>query len=94
MISSAFARWQKMPSAGFVAAMGAFLAWGFLPLYWNLFSGLNPLEILSYRIIFSAFVLFIPPPLARKQQCRSRKNDVRVDPERCRSTHTHTQGRG
>jgi chloramphenicol-sensitive protein RarD len=33
--------------------VGAYFSWGFLPLYWRLFRGANPIEILAHRIVWS-----------------------------------------
>lgn len=38
---------------GQLSAMMAFLIWGLLPLYWKSLQGVNPLEILSHRIVGS-----------------------------------------
>ncbi len=43
---------------GFIFAIGAYVAWGFFPLYWHLFDRVPPAEILCHRIIWS-FVFFM-----------------------------------
>jgi len=42
---------------GFVAALGAFLMWGLLPMYWKAVQAVPPVEILSHRIVWA--LLFI-----------------------------------
>lgn len=42
---------------GFVAAMGTFVVWGLLPIYWKLIQTVSPLEILANRIIWSVSFL-------------------------------------
>jgi chloramphenicol-sensitive protein RarD len=40
--------------------VGAYLLWGVLPLYWRLFRGAHPLEILAHRIVWSlAFLMLL-----------------------------------
>ncbi len=39
---------------GMLAASGAFLLWGLLPLYWKLLGGVSSAEILCHRIVWSA----------------------------------------
>jgi len=50
---------QKPLAKGFVLGCLAFSLWGVLPLYWRLLSGLDPLHILSFRIIMSLFLVVI-----------------------------------
>lgn len=38
---------------GFLSALAGFIMWGLLPLYWKLVVGVDPLEILCHRIIWS-----------------------------------------
>lgn len=38
---------------GYLYAIGAYLAWGFLPIYWKGLQGIPALEILSHRIVWS-----------------------------------------
>ncbi|QJB54998.1 EamA family transporter RarD [Pseudodesulfovibrio sp. zrk46] len=40
-------------TSGFLAALGAFMAWGFLPMYWKEVQSVAPLEILCHRIVWS-----------------------------------------
>lgn len=42
---------------GIFYALGAYLAWGFLPLYWKVVQVAAPLEILSHRIVWSLVLL-------------------------------------
>lgn len=45
---------------GFTAALGAFLLWGLLPIYWKSVQSVAPLEILCHRIVWSlAFIAVI-----------------------------------
>ncbi|MDO9509113.1 MAG: EamA family transporter RarD [Thermovirgaceae bacterium] len=43
--------------SGLYAALAAYVAWGFLPVYWKLLGGVPALEILSHRIVWS--LLFV-----------------------------------
>ena len=43
---------------GFSIALSCYILWGILPAYWNLLSGVDPLLILCFRIVF-AFVFMI-----------------------------------
>lgn len=45
---------------GIFFALGAYILWGILPLYWELIHGFDAFEILAFRIIFSMiFMVFI-----------------------------------
>ncbi len=44
---------------GIFLALGAYLLWGFLPIYWKLLKEVPPLQILSHRIIWSLFFISI-----------------------------------
>ncbi|RBW69851.1 EamA family transporter RarD [Bacillus taeanensis] len=45
---------------GILATIGAYVLWGFLPIYWKLIHGAVPEEILAHRIIWSfVFMIFI-----------------------------------
>jgi chloramphenicol-sensitive protein RarD len=46
-------------SQGFGAALGAFLLWGLLPIYWKSVQSVNPMEILCHRIIWSLVFISI-----------------------------------
>ena len=41
---------------GTLAALAAYVLWGFLPAYWKLLSAVPPIEILSHRIVWSLVV--------------------------------------
>lgn len=38
---------------GNLAAVIAYMLWGFMPIYWNLIDGATPLEVLAHRVIWS-----------------------------------------
>ncbi|MGA1861469.1 EamA family transporter RarD [Deferribacter thermophilus] len=42
----------------FLAAVAAFLIWGFLPFYWKALKEINALEVLAYRIVMT-FILLV-----------------------------------
>lgn len=44
-------------SRGFVFALGAFLTWGFFPVYFKSIRSVPPLEILAHRVIWSVVLL-------------------------------------
>ena len=44
---------------GEISATACFILWGLLPIYWSLFAGINPLVVLSNRIIYSALFLML-----------------------------------
>lgn len=47
-------------NAGFMYAVLAYLVWGLLPLYWNLFHSASAWEILAHRVVWSfAFVALL-----------------------------------
>lgn len=43
----------KDPAYGFMAALGSFILWGLLPIYWKTVQSVPPLEILCHRIVWS-----------------------------------------
>lgn len=42
---------------GILYALGAYLTWGFLPLFWKAVQAATPMEILSHRIVWSLLLL-------------------------------------
>lgn len=44
---------------GIMFALSAFVAWGFLPVYWKQIQGVTPFEILCHRIVWACAFLFI-----------------------------------
>ncbi|MFC5285581.1 EamA family transporter RarD [Actinokineospora guangxiensis] len=38
---------------GFLAGLGAYVAWGFFPLYWPLLTPSEPVEVLAHRVLWS-----------------------------------------
>lgn len=45
------------PRSGLACALGAYLLWGVLPVYWKLLQRLGALEILAHRIVWSVVFL-------------------------------------
>ena len=45
--------------SGFAAGVGAYLLWGFFPLYWPLLEPAAPVEILAHRIAWSLVLLVV-----------------------------------
>lgn len=43
----------KQKTYGFAATLGAFIAWGLLPIYWKSVITVDPFEILCHRIVWS-----------------------------------------
>ena len=50
---------KSMPTRGILSALGAYLLWGMLPIYWKLLKQASALEILSHRILWSLFFLLL-----------------------------------
>jgi chloramphenicol-sensitive protein RarD len=44
---------------GIFYAIGAYLIWGTMPLYWHLLSAITPYEVVSHRILWSAVLMLI-----------------------------------
>ncbi|QGY38715.1 EamA family transporter RarD [Pseudodesulfovibrio cashew] len=51
---------------GFAAALGAFILWGLLPIYWKAVQSVDPFEILCHRIVWS--LVFIAVILTIKKR--------------------------
>lgn len=63
---------------GIIYAVIAYLAWGLLPLYWNLFQTMGSLEILAHRIVWSfVFVSLVLFVTKRWSQMKSSLPDAR-----------------
>lgn len=51
---------------GILYAVIAYLAWGLLPLYWNLFQSMGSLEILAHRVVWSFLFVGIILTITRR----------------------------
>lgn len=51
---------------GVLAGIGAYLLWGFLPIYWKLVDHISALEILAHRIVWSFLFLMLLFIVTRK----------------------------
>ena len=58
-------------SKGVFYAIGAYLIWGTMPLYWYLLSGITPYEIVAHRILWSAVLMIILSTIFFKTDFRS-----------------------
>ena len=58
-------------SKGIFYAVGAYLIWGTMPLYWYLLSGITPYEIVAHRILWSAVLMIILSTIIFKTDFRS-----------------------
>ena len=50
---------KTVHTRGILCALGAYLLWGLLPIYWKLLKQAAALEILSHRVIWSLFFLLL-----------------------------------
>ena len=50
---------MKKRNLGLTAAVGSYLLWGLLPVYWKQLSAVSAYEILSHRIIWSFFFMLM-----------------------------------
>ena len=55
-------------SRGTLAAAGAYVLWGFFPIYWKFLQSVSPLEILIHRILWSLVVVLALLALPRQWQ--------------------------
>ena len=55
-------------SRGTLAAAGAYVLWGFFPIYWKFLQSVSPLEILIHRILWSLVVVLALLALQRQWQ--------------------------
>lgn len=56
---------------GLIAAIGGYLLWGILPLYWKLLEGVGAYEILAHRILWSfVCMVFVLAVLKKGQEFR------------------------
>ncbi|WP_101842274.1 EamA family transporter RarD [Halobacillus sp. Marseille-P3879] len=53
---------------GIIYTSGAYVLWGFLPIYWKLMQHIPPFEILAHRIIWSAVFMTIVILFLRKRR--------------------------
>lgn len=62
---------------GLLAALGGYLLWGILPLYWKLLEGVGAYEILAHRIVWSlASMVFVLAVLKRGQDFQNTVSDL------------------
>jgi chloramphenicol-sensitive protein RarD len=57
---------QRRARAGFLYAMGAYLAWGGIPTFFKLLAHVPPLVVLGHRIVWSVLFLGLLLTLTRK----------------------------
>ena len=50
---------------GYLFGIGAYVSWGFFPLYFKLLRPAGPLEILAHRVVWSALFVAVLLTLAR-----------------------------
>jgi len=53
-------------NTGILAAIGAYVSWGLLPIYWKLLGHVPTAQLLSHRIVWSFVVLAVFPCLTRR----------------------------
>ncbi|WP_367008704.1 EamA family transporter RarD [Staphylococcus capitis subsp. urealyticus] len=53
---------------GIFFALGAYVLWGILPIYWELINHIGAFEILAFRIIFSMIFMILVLIVGRKQR--------------------------
>ncbi|WP_173918453.1 EamA family transporter RarD [Halobacillus sp. Marseille-Q1614] len=53
---------------GILYTTGAYILWGFLPIYWKIIQHIPPFEILAHRIVWSAVFMAAVILLVRKQK--------------------------
>ncbi|MBN6785261.1 EamA family transporter RarD [Staphylococcus capitis] len=53
---------------GIFLALGAYVLWGILPIYWELIDHIGAFEILAFRIIFSMIFMILLLVVGRKQR--------------------------
>ena len=66
---------QQNRNLGFMAAVGCYVLWGILPLYWHLMSDAEANEILCHRILWS--VVFMLIVIAATKRWHTLKKDCR-----------------
>ena len=54
-----FCLWEVRMKRGILFAIGAYLIWGFMPVYIKQLEGVPPLQILGHRIVWSFLFLAI-----------------------------------
>jgi chloramphenicol-sensitive protein RarD len=50
---------QENKNLGYMAALGCYVLWGILPLYWHLMADAEANEILCHRILWSVVFMLI-----------------------------------
>lgn len=69
---------RKQAASGALAATGAFFLWGVLPIYWKFLLGVQPLEVIAHRIVWSlGFLLIVLKFRGRLGQFRAALVDPR-----------------
>lgn len=57
---------RSSQTRGIFSALGAYLLWGLLPIYWKLLNQVSALAILSHRVIWSLFFLLLILAISRR----------------------------
>ena len=50
---------QQNKNLGYMAALGCYVLWGILPLYWHLLAAAEANEILAHRILWSVVFMLL-----------------------------------
>lgn len=57
---------NSLPTRGILSAIGAYVLWGLLPVYWKLLKQASAMEILSHRVIWSLLFLLVLLVITRR----------------------------
>lgn len=74
---------EKFRTQGILSALGAYIIWGFLPIYWKLLQQASALEILAHRFFWSLVCMFLLLALTRRLPLfREEVRNLAKDPRR------------
>lgn len=63
---------------GTLSAFAGFLVWGLLPFYWKWLGGVDAIEILAHRIVWSAILLLVLVPVIQRRELAAALRDRRA----------------
>lgn len=75
---------HEMVKKGLASAIGAYVLWGILPIYWKLVGDVPAQEVIAHRIVWSlVFMLAVVMLMNRRQQLYAETMQLLAAPARC-----------
>ncbi|MFW6260065.1 MAG: EamA family transporter RarD [Spirochaetota bacterium] len=69
---------DRQSMLGTLSAFAGFLVWGLLPFYWKWLGGVDAIEILAHRIVWSTMLLLVLVPVVQRRELAAALRDRRA----------------